>query len=50
MKVKFKWTDIDNDAFISMKKIVGRDALIYYPNFREIFIIHIDTRKLSSGE
>ena len=44
-KVKFKWTDIKNDAFISMRKIVGRDVLLYYPNFIEIFIIHTDASK-----
>ena len=33
-KVKFKWTDVENNAFIAMKNIVGCDVLIYYPNFR----------------
>ena len=44
-KVKFKWTDVDSDAFISMKKIVGRDVLLSYPKFIEIFIIHTGARK-----
>ena len=34
-KVKFKWTDVENTAFIAMKNILGQDVLIYYPKFRE---------------
>ena len=41
-EVKFKWTDVESNAFIVMKKIVGRDILLFYPNFREKFIIHTD--------
>ena len=33
-----------------MKKIVGKDILILYPNLSEDFIIHIDARKSSSEE
>ena len=33
-KVKFKWNDVDNNYFIAMKNIVGRDVLFSYPNFR----------------
>ena len=32
-----------------MNKIVGRDTLISYSNFREIIIIHTDTRKIQSS-
>ena len=28
-KVKLKWTDIEKNAFMTMKKIVGRDVLLY---------------------
>ena len=45
MKVKFKWTDVEKNGFISMKKILGRDILLSYPKFNEIFIIHTDARK-----
>ena len=48
-EVKFKWTDIENNAFIAMKKIVGRDVLLYYPNFSERSIIHTDARKTQLG-
>ena len=47
--VKFKWTDIENNTFIAMKKIVGRDVLIFYPNFSEEFIMHTDARKTHLG-
>ena len=30
---------------MSKKKIVGRDVLLYYPNFIEYFIVHTDARK-----
>ena len=33
MKVKLKWTDVENNDFIATKKIVGRDVLLSYPNF-----------------
>ena len=32
-----------------MKKIVGRDVLLYYPNFSEKLIIHIDASKMNLG-
>ena len=47
--IKFKWTDIENDPFIAMNKIVGRDILLYYPNFSERFTIHTDARKTQLG-
>ena len=31
----FKCTVAENYAFIAIKKIVGRDVLVYYPNFNE---------------
>ena len=34
---------------LAMKKIVGRDLLLYYPNFSKSLIIHTDTRKMQLG-
>ena len=48
-KVNFKWTDVEIGDFISTKKISGRDALISYPEFCEIFIIHTDASKAQLG-
>ena len=32
---------------MGMRKIIGRDVPISYPNFNEIFIIHADARKIN---
>ena len=48
-KVKFKWTDIENNALTAMKKIVVREVLLYYPNFSKKFIIHTDASKTYLG-
>ena len=45
MKVMSKWEDVENNHFIAMKKIVGRDVLLSYPNFSETFIIQTDANK-----
>ena len=47
--VKFKWTDVENNAFVAMKKIVGRDVLLCYPNISVKFIIHTDSSKTQLG-
>ena len=49
-KVKFKWAGVEIGAFIAMNNIVKRGVLLYYLNFSEIFIIHTEARKRSSGE
>ena len=48
-KVKFKWTDVENDAFIATKKIVGRDVLLSYLNFSEKFIISTNASNKQIG-
>ena len=40
---------MENDTFIDMKKIVGRDILLSYPKFSEKFIIHSDALKMKLG-
>ena len=49
MQVRLKWIDVENNAFIAMKKIVGRDVLLSYPNFSEKFIIHTDSSNTHLG-
>ena len=48
---KFKWTKVEQDAFDKIKRIVTRDALLNYPDFNEIFIIHTNasTFRLGTG-
>ena len=48
-RVNLKWTDVENNDFVSMKKIVGRDVLLSYPIFSKEFIIHTNTRKTAWG-
>ena len=48
-KVKFKWTDVENNAFTEIKNTVGRDVLLSYPNFTENFTIHTDASKTQLG-
>ena len=48
-KVKFKWTKVENNTFISMKKILGHDVLLYYPNFSENFVMHTDASNTQLG-
>ena len=33
----------------AVRKIIGNNVLIYYPNFIEILIIHTDARKMQLG-
>ena len=39
---KFKWTEVEQDAFNKIKRIVARDTLLTYLDFNETFNIHID--------
>ena len=48
-KVKFKWTEVEQNAFMAMKKIVGRDVLLAYPDFTKEFVIHTDASKAQLG-
>ena len=48
-KVNLKWADVENNAFVYMKKIVGRDVLLSYPNFSEIFTVYTDASETQLG-
>ena len=48
-EVKFKWTEVEKNSFIALKKIVGRDVLLYYPDFSKRFIMHTDASKTQLG-
>ena len=48
-KFKFKCTDVENNYFIAMKNIVGRDVLLSYPNFSRKFTIHTNASKTQLG-
>ena len=40
---------MENNDFLDMKKIVGLDVLLSYPNFRKRFIIHTSASKTQLG-
>ena len=49
-KVYFKCTDVEQNSFVAMKKIGGRDLITSYPSFSENFITHTVTSKMKFGE
>ena len=40
--VTFKWTDVKQEAFDKVKRIVARDTLLVYTGFNKHFNIHTD--------
>jgi hypothetical protein len=48
-KVEFRWTDIEQTAFETIKTIVGREVLLSYPDFSQPFHIHTDASKTQLG-
>ena len=42
IKQKFKWTQVKQDAFEEIKRILARYTLLNYPDFNETFKIHTD--------
>ena len=48
-KFKFKCTDVENNAFIAIKMIVGSDVLLFNPKFIEKFIIHTEVSNTQLG-
>ena len=49
-KRKFKWTKIEQDAFDEIKRILGHDNLLTYPDFNEVFKIQFNARNFQLGE
>ena len=41
-EAKWQWTDVEQQAFDRMKRLIGRSALLAYPNFNKTFVIHTD--------
>jgi hypothetical protein len=48
-KVKFKWTDVEQKAFDTMKRIMARETLLAYPDFSKEFHIYTDASKVQLG-
>ena len=48
-KVTWKWTNEHQTCFDAIKRIIGREVLLAYPDFNAPFIIHTDASKLQIG-
>ena len=48
-KVKFEWGDIEQKAFNAMKRVMGRDVLLSYPDFNKLFDIYTDASHTQLG-
>jgi RNase H-like domain found in reverse transcriptase len=46
---KWKWTDVEQKAFDTMKCIISRETLLAYPDFTKPFIIHTDASHSQLG-
>ena len=49
IKINFKWTQVGQDGFDEIKRIVARNTLLTYPDFNETFKIHTDTSAFQLG-
>lgn len=48
-KAKFKWTEVEQKAFNTMKKVISKEVLLTYPDFSVPFNIHTDASKRQLG-
>lgn len=47
--VPYRWTDQEQKAFNTMKRIIGRDVLLTYPDFNKKFEIYTDASSKQLG-
>eukprot|EP00957_Ditylum_brightwellii_P161996 12333885-Ditylum_brightwellii.AAC.1 len=48
-KSKWKWTEVEQQAFEAVKAAVAKNTLLVYPDFNEKFEIHSDVSKHQLG-
>ena len=48
-KAKWQWTDVEQNAFDTMKRLMARETILAYPNFDEPFEIHTDASAFQLG-
>jgi hypothetical protein len=46
---KWQWTDVEQKAFDTMKRIIARETLLAYPDFNQPFNIHTDASHTQLG-
>lgn len=47
--IKWQWTEVEQKAFETMKRIIARETLLVYPDFNMPFIIHTDASHFQLG-
>ena len=47
--VPFKWTEVEQKAFDTMKRIMARETLLAYPDFNKEFHIYTDASNIQLG-
>jgi hypothetical protein len=47
--VKWKWTEVHQKAFDTMKRVMAREVILAYPDFNAEFHIHTDASKFQLG-
>ena len=47
--VKYEWKDDHQISFDAIKRVIGREVLLGYPDFNAPFEIHTDASKLQLG-
>ena len=47
--VPWKWTEVEQNAFLETKKVISKEAILAFPNFNEEFIIYTDASKYQLG-
>ena len=47
--VKYDWKDEHQKFFDAIKRVIGREVLLAYPDFNALFEIHTDASKLQIG-
>ncbi len=46
VNVKYKWTEVEQKAFDTMKRVMARETLLAYPGFSKEFHIPTDASKI----
>ena len=47
--VKNDWKDEHQKCFVAIKRVIGREVLLGYPDFNVLFEIHTDASKFQLG-
>ena len=44
--IKYDWKDEHQKCFDAIKRVIGREVLLAYPDFHALFEIHTDASKI----